>query len=66
VVYTGLPVGNNAALYTLLKIFSVSVFEKSQLHQIFAGSDYLPEQTGFDNQLYLFDFYPGTTERIQQ
>jgi len=46
----------DASLYTLLQILSVSVFEKTQLSQAFAGSGQFPEQTDFTNQLNLFDF----------
>jgi hypothetical protein len=46
----------DASLYTLLQILSVSVFEKTQLHQAFAGSGQLQNQTDFHNQLNLFDF----------
>jgi transposase len=46
----------DASLYTLLQILSVSVFEKTQLSQAFAGSGYIPEQTDFANQLNLLDF----------
>lgn len=46
----------DASLYTLLQILSVSVFEKTQLSQAFAGSGQHIEQTDFPNQLYLFDF----------
>ena len=46
----------DASLYSLLQILSVSVFEKTQLFQAFAGSGQLPEQTGFYNQLNLYDF----------
>ena len=46
----------DASLYSLLQILSVSVFEKTQLSQAFAGSGQLPEQTDFYNQLNLFDF----------
>jgi IS4 transposase len=46
----------DASLYTLLQILSVSVFEKTQLSQAFAGSRQLQEQTGFANQPNLFDF----------
>ena len=45
-----------ASLYTLLQILSVSVFEKTQLSQAFAGSVPVPEQENFYNQLNLFDF----------
>ncbi len=46
----------DASLYTLLQILSVSVFEKTQLSQDFAGSGLITEQTDFTNQLNLFDF----------
>ena len=46
----------DASLYSLLQILSVSVFEKTQLSQAFAGYGQFPEQTDFANQLNLFDF----------
>ena len=46
----------DASLYSLLQILSVSVFEKTQLSQAFAGSGQFQEQTDFYNQLNLFDF----------
>ena len=46
----------DASLYSLLQILSVSVFEKTQLSQAFAGSEQFQEQTDFYNQLNLFDF----------
>ena len=46
----------DASLYTLLQILSVSVFEKTQLSQAFAGVDCIPEQYLLPNQLNLFDF----------
>jgi len=46
----------NASLYSLLQILSVSVFEKTPLHQALSGGDQLAEQTDFANQLNLFDF----------
>ena len=45
-----------ASPYTLLQILSVSVFEKAQLDQAFAGNMLTSEQTEFFNQLNLFDF----------
>ena len=45
----------DASLYTLLQILSVSVFEKTQLSQAFAGNEPPQEQTDFSNQLNLFD-----------
>jgi len=46
----------DASLHSLLQILSVSVFEKTQLSQAFAGSGQLQDQTNFSNQLNLFDF----------
>ena len=46
----------DASLYTLLQILSVSVFEKTQLSQAFAGSGQFQNQADFTNQLNLFDF----------
>ena len=46
----------DASLYTLLQILSVSVFEKTQLSQAFAGNGQIQEQSDFSNQLNLFDF----------
>jgi IS4 transposase len=46
----------DASLYTLLQIFSLTLFEKMSIQQAFAGSDYKPEQKGGCNQLNLFDF----------
>src|SRR5687768_1033398 len=46
----------DASLYTLLQILSVSIFEKTQLQQAFAGTGYISEQTDLDNQLNLFEF----------
>jgi Domain of unknown function (DUF4372)/Transposase DDE domain len=46
----------DASLYSLLQILSVSVFEKTQLSQAFAGSGQFQDQTDISNQLNLFDF----------
>ena len=46
----------DASLYSLLQILSVSAFEKTPLHQAFAGGDQLEVQVNFANQLNLFDF----------
>ncbi len=46
----------DASIYSLLQILSVSVFEKTQLSQAFAGSGQFSDQTDFANQLNLFDF----------
>ena len=46
----------DASLYSLLQILSVSVFEKTQLTEAFAGSGLDSEQDGIFNQLNLFDF----------
>ena len=46
----------DASLYTLLQILSVSIFEKIQLQQAFAGSGNISNQDIFSNQLNLFSF----------
>jgi hypothetical protein len=46
----------DASLYTLLQIFSLTLFEKMPIQQAFAGSDYIPEQATDSNQLNLFAF----------
>ena len=46
----------DASLHSLLQILSVSVFEKIQLSQAFAGSGLHQDQSDFANQLNLFDF----------
>ena len=46
----------DASLYSLLQILSVSVFEKTQLSQAFAGSGLFQNQADFANQLNLLDF----------
>ena len=46
----------DASLYTLLQIFSLTLFEKMPIQQAFQGSDYIPEQGLASNQLNLFAF----------
>lgn len=46
----------DASLYTLLQIFSLTLFEKMPIQQAFAGSDYIPEQEIASNHLNLFAF----------
>ena len=46
----------DASLYTLLQIFSLTLFEKMPILQAFAGSDYVPEQVTTSKQLNLFAF----------
>ncbi len=45
-----------ASLYTLLQIFSLTLFEKMPIQQAFAGSDYISDDATHSNQLNLFDF----------
>ena len=45
-----------ASLYTLLQIFSLTLFEKMPIQQAFAGSDYSSDDVTISNQLNLFDF----------
>jgi IS4 transposase len=46
----------DASLYTLLQIFSLTLFEKMPIQQAFAGSSYNSEPGGDSNQLNLFAF----------
>ena len=46
----------DASLYTLLQIFSLTLFEKMPIQQAFAGNDYISEQGDTTNQLNLFAF----------
>ncbi len=45
-----------ASLYTLLQIFSLTLFEKMPIQQAFAGSAYISEQDNATNQLNLFAY----------
>lgn len=46
----------DASLYTLLQIFSLTLFEKMPIQQAFAGGSYTSEPIGDCNQLNLFAF----------
>ena len=46
----------DASLYTLLQIFSLTLFEKMPIQQAFAGNDHVQNQNEKNNQLNLFDF----------
>ena len=46
----------DASLYTLLQIFSLTLFEKMPIQQVFAGSGYTSEHAVDCNQLNLFAF----------
>ena len=46
----------DASLYTLLQIFSLTLFEKMPIQQAFANNDGSSNQGGNDNQLNLFAF----------
>ena len=46
----------NASLYTLLQIFSLTLFEKMPIQQAFAGNAPFQKQGESDNQLNLFAF----------
>jgi len=46
----------DASLYTLLQIFSLTLFEKMPIQQVFAGGDCISEQHNKSNQLNLFVF----------
>ena len=45
-----------ASLYTLLQIFSLTLFEKMSIQQAFEGSDYISVVAIHSNQLNLLDF----------
>jgi len=45
----------DATLYTLLQIFSLTLFEKMPIQQALLGYDYNPETDPHDNQLNLFE-----------
>ena len=46
----------DASLYTLLQIFSLTLFEKMPLQQAFPDNDYKSEQGGDRIQMNLFEF----------
>jgi hypothetical protein len=46
----------DASLYTLLQIFSLTLFEKMPIQQAFAGNNYFSNQDENNNQLNLFAF----------
>ena len=46
----------DASLYTLLQIFSLTLFEKMPIKQAFAGSDCTNNQEASCNQMNLFAF----------
>ena len=46
----------DASLYTLLQIFSLTLFEKMPIQQAFAGNGYISDQRDTSNQLNLFAF----------
>ncbi len=43
------------SLYTILQVFSVSIFDKTPISELFSGSEPKTEILGHDNQLLLFD-----------
>jgi len=48
-----------ASLYTILQVLSVSSFERIEINQLLAKSNYKHEPDEFDNQLNLFRNYSG-------
>ena len=52
----------DASLYTLLKIVSVTLFEKMPMQQAFPGSDYETIDGTPRNQVNLLDYYPDCSE----
>ncbi len=49
----------DASLYTLLQIFSLTLFEKTLLKQLIPDADYKEPVSESDNQLNLFEFLTG-------
>jgi len=49
----------NADLYTILQILSLTLFEKTNLHQLLTGLESITEEAGAPMQLNLFDNFPG-------
>ena len=43
------------SLYTILQVFSVSIFEKTLISELFSQTETIIESTGDGNQLLLFD-----------
>ncbi len=52
----------DAFLYTLLRILSVTLFEKMPLQQAFSGGNYTYKQDGDCNRMNLFTFSPYSNE----
>ena len=48
-----------ASLYTILQVLSVSSFERIEINQLLAKSNYKTEPDEIDNQLFLFGNYSG-------
>lgn len=46
----------DASLYTLLQIFSLTLFEKTLLNQLIPDKDYKEVLNESDNQLNVFEF----------
>ena len=46
----------DASLYTLLQIFSLTLFEKMPIHQAFPPNAPIPDTAAVNNQLNLFAF----------
>ena len=49
----------DASLYTLLQIFSLTLFEKTLLNQLIPDAHYTEPLDENDNQLNLFEFLTG-------
>ena len=54
--------GLDASLYTLLQIFSVTLFEKIDLKQSLTIEEYKPDTSQITKQLNLFTFWPDSSE----
>ena len=54
--------GLDASLYTLLQIFSVTLFEKIDLKQSLTIEEYKPDTSQITKQLNLFTFWPDSSD----
>ena len=51
----------DAALYTLLQVLPLTLFEKMPLQQAFLGDDYTSASKGISNQMNLFKIQPDSS-----
>ena len=51
----------DASLYTLMQVFSVTVFEKVSIESVISQTAYSSERVIDDNQLNLFSYRPDSS-----